>query len=157
MGERSFPEDDPRIPDPSEAQSRAEAAVGHMLANDPFSRWMGIELVAVRPGFCEIRMTAREEMANGFGIIHGGLVFAFADSALAFACNSHGKLALLLDATISYPAAVEIGDELIAVAEERTLGRKTGTYDVTVRKLDETVVALFRSTVYRTSRPMPPE
>jgi acyl-CoA thioesterase len=123
-----------------EEQARAEGIVTQMLARDAFSRWLGIELVTIRPRACTLRMKVRGDMLNGFGVSHGGIVFSFADSALAFASNSDtdGHVTVAVDNTISYPAPVQVGDELIAV------------YRVTVAKQDGTCVALFTGTVYRT-------
>ena len=135
-------------------EARAERLVAKMLAGDAFSRWLGVELVALRPGGCTLRMTVRPEMLNGFGVCHGGVTFSLADSALAFASNTHGRLTMSVENGITYPASVGPADVLTAVAEEESAGNRLAFYSVTVRKQDETVVALFRGTVYRTSRPL---
>lgn len=90
-------------------------------------------------------------MVNGFGVSHGGIVYAFADSAMAFACNSSEHVTVAVDNQISYPAAAHAGDELVAVAEEESRGGRLGFYRVVVRNQHNIVVALFRGTVYRTS------
>jgi acyl-CoA thioesterase len=135
-----------------EEQARAEGIVTQMLARDAFSRWLGIELVTIRPRACTLRMKVRGDMLNGVGVSHGGIVFSFADSALAFASNSDtdGHVTVAVDNTISYPAPVQVGDELIAVAEEESTGTRLAFYRVTVAKQDGTCVALFTGTVYRT-------
>ena len=97
-----------------------------------------------------MRARVRDEMLNGFGICHGGVTFAVADSALAFASNTHGRVTVSVENTIAYPAPVRAGDTLTAVAEEETAGERLAFYRVTVRRQDATVVALFRGTVYRT-------
>lgn len=132
---------------------RAEQIVQQMLRHDAFSQWLGVELLALAPGTATLRMTVRAEMVNGFGVGHGGIVYALADSAFAFASNTHGRHALALTNTIHYPAPVQAGDVLTAHAIERTLTHRTGTYDVTVTRADGTEVAHFRGTVYRTSKP----
>jgi acyl-CoA thioesterase len=131
---------------------QAEAVVAGMLAHDTFSRWLGVELVTIRPRACTLRMRVRGDMLNGFGVSHGGIVFSLADSALAFASNTNGHVTVSVDNTISYPAPVQEGDELIAVAEEETAGARLGFYRVTVARQDGTVVALMHATVYRTQQ-----
>jgi acyl-CoA thioesterase len=133
-------------------QARAARLVATMLASDAFSRWLGVELVAIAPGACTVRMAVRAEMLNGFGVCHGGVTFSLADSALAFASNTHGRVTVSVENVISYPAPVSAGDVLTAVAEEESAGNRLAFYRVTVRKQDGTAVALFRGTVYRTSR-----
>ncbi len=124
-----------------------------MMDKDFFSRWMGVELVEVSEGKCTLKMTVRKEMLNGFAILHGGVSFAFADSAFAFASNSYGRLSVSQNASMTYSKQAKEGDVLVAVANEKVLGNKSGTYDVEVRnETTEEIVALFRGTVYRTSR-----
>jgi acyl-CoA thioesterase len=123
-----------------------------MLARDAFSRWLGVEVLAVRAGHCELRMTVRDEMINGFGVAHGGIAYSLADSAMAFACNSGDRVTVALDTSMSYPAAIRAGDVLIATADEEAESRKLGYYRVPVRNQNDIVVALFRGTVYRTNQ-----
>ena len=134
------------------ARNTAEEYVAQMLAGDPFSRWLGIAVRRAEAGSVELAMTVRPEMLNGFGVCHGGVTFAFADSALAFASNSHGRLSLLIDAGMSYPAAVSAGERLTAVAEEVSLSNKIGIYQIRVNNDRGEVVGLFKGTVYRTSK-----
>ena len=130
---------------------RAEAVVTAMLVRDAFTRWLGAELVDVSAGHCTLRMRVREEMLNGFGVAHGGIAFSLADSAMAFACNSSGNVTVAVDNAVSYPAAIRQGDALVAVAEEVSATNRLSFYCVTVRRGDS-VVALFRGTVFRTQR-----
>lgn len=134
----------------SDAQAQADAVVAGMLARDAFSQWLGVELVTLRPRACTLRMRVRADMVNGFGVSHGGIVYSLADSALAFASNTDGNVTVSVDNTISYPAPVQVGDDLIAVAEEQSVGARLGFYRVTVARQDGTVVALLHATVYRT-------
>ncbi len=137
----------------AEASARdARQVIDHMLANDAFTRWLGAGLVEVGIGRCTLRMTVRDEMVNGFGVAHGGIAYSLADSAMAFACNGSGRVTVALDTSMSYPAAVLVGDELVAVAEEESHTSRLGFYRVVVKKQDDTIVALFRGTVYRTQR-----
>lgn len=121
-----------------------------MLDNDPFSQWMGVEVLNSAPGHCKISISIREEMTNGFGVCHGGITFSLADSALAFASNSHGKISLALENNINYTKKVSVGDTLIAETEELQNGRTIGVYKIRITNQDQQLVAEFRGTVYRT-------
>lgn len=137
-----------------EAELRlADRVVRDMLEADAFSRWLGIELVAIAPGTATVRMRVRPEMTNGFGVGHGGVTFALADSAFAFACNTHGRVTMSVDSAMSYPVSVAVGDRLTAIAVEESTAGPLGFYRVTVMREDRTTVALFRGTAYRTKRP----
>ena len=126
--------------------------VAHMMKHDLFSQWLGIEVLEVSEGQSRIRMQVREEMINGFGIVHGGIAFALADSAFAFACNNRNNLSVALDTSINFLKPVAIGDRLEAVAREIHNGRSTGLYQVEIRNQDKDVVALFKGTCFRTGK-----
>ena len=128
------------------------SVVKHMMKNDYFSQWMGVEVLEVKEGYSKIKMTIREEMVNGFGIVHGGLPFSLADSAFAFACNNRNNLSVALDVTITFTKAVNIGDILTAEAKEFHNGRSTGVYVITVSNQKNEQVALFKGTCFRTGR-----
>ena len=130
---------------------KPEEIVDKMLGNDSFSQWLGIELLEIKPGFCQLKMTVRKEMLNGFKIAHGGITYSLADSALAFASNSHGKHALSIDTSINHFEKVVEDDELVATATEESLKPKVGCYRVEIKK-QEKLVALFKGTVYRSSK-----
>jgi len=134
------------------AQALAERVVARMLEHDEFSRWLGLEVTHLEPNAATVRMTVRPEMVNGFGVCHGGIAFSLADSALAFASNTHGRLTVSIENSIRYPAAIMPGDVLTASAVELSASRRLAYFDVTVRKGDGGVVGLFKGTVYRTSR-----
>jgi acyl-CoA thioesterase len=87
-----------------------EAVINHMLKNDRFSEWLGIEVLEFAEGSCKISMTVRDEMMNGFNIAHGGIAFSFADSALAIASNGYNKLSVALETSMSFTAPVKTGD-----------------------------------------------
>jgi len=125
-----------------------------MLAKDAFSAWLGLELVELRPSACTVRMTVRDEMVNGFGVCHGGIAFSLADSALAFASNTHGTVTVSVENSITYPAPVRAGDTLTATAIQEAAASRLAFYRVTVHNQNGTPVALFRGTVYRTAREM---
>ncbi len=139
-------------PLPATLDRRASAIVRQMLAHDGFSRWLGVELVDVGPARATLRMKVRQDMTNGFGVCHGGVTFALADSALAFASNTGGKVMVSIENSITYPAAVRVGDVLTANAEEEASSQRLAYYRVRVTKDDGAVVALFRGTVFRTDR-----
>ncbi len=124
-----------------------------MYDNDPFSKWMGIELVSVGEGACSLRMIVRTEMLNGFGVAHGGITFSLADSAFAFACNSRGRHAVSIHCTVEHVAAVFEGDILTAEALEDNLGKSISNYAITVTREDGTAVAFFRGVAYRKQQP----
>lgn len=134
-------------------QALAERVVSSMLARDAFSRWLGVEVVDVSPRAVSVRMWVRNEMLNGFGVCHGGVTFALADTALAFASNTHGNVTVSIENSIGYPTAVSAGDELTARAEEERTTARLAFYRVSVQRGDGEVVALFRGTVYRTKTP----
>lgn len=131
----------------------AAKVVARMYDNDPFSVWLGIERIEVLPGRCVLRMTVRQEMLNGFGIAHGGITYSLADSALAFASNSHGFQAVSVETSISHTRPVVEGDVLTATATEIQRGERFGRYDVRVVNGAGKDVALFRGTVFRTGKP----
>jgi len=126
--------------------------IDQMYDKDFFSQWLGIERVEEGPGTCTLKMTVRKEMLNGFGIAHGGITYSFADSALAFACNSHGRKSVSVETSISHTKAMKEGDILTAVATEESLSNKIGVYHVKVTDQEGTVVGLFKGTVYRTGK-----
>jgi acyl-CoA thioesterase len=134
------------------AQRLAERVVEQMLEHDAFSRWLGIEVMHVAPNAATVRMTVRPEMVNGFGVCHGGITFSLADSALAFASNTHGHVTVSIENGIRYPAPIAPGDVLTATAVEQSASHRLAYFDVTVRNQKGVAVALFRGTVYRTSR-----
>ncbi len=82
-------------------QEKAEKVVKKMMAEDAFSRWLGIEVIELKPGSVKLQMEIRDEMNNGFHIAHGGIAYSMADSALAFASNSYGRVAVALECNIS--------------------------------------------------------
>jgi len=123
-----------------------------MLDNDAFSQWLGIEILDLDAGFALLQMTVRPEMTQGFGIAHGGITYSLADSALSFASNAHGIKALSVETSISHLLAVQSGDILTAKATEESLSNKFGLYHVKITNQHDKTVALFKGTVYRTSK-----
>lgn len=130
----------------------AQRVVQGMLATDGFSRWMGVELIGLAPRTATLRMVVRPDMLNGFGVCHGGITFSLADSALAFASNTHGRVTMSIENAIGYPAPVQVGDVLTACAREESASGPLAFYRVDVTNGDGRAVAHFRGTVYRTKR-----
>ena len=131
------------------AQRAAEAAARALFANDRASQQLGMILIAVEPGVATVTMTIRPDMTNGHGICHGGIIFALADSAFAFACNSHGLATVAAAVTIDFLAPAKVGDALTAVAKERWLGGRAGLYDLSVSRADGTLIAHARGRSHR--------
>lgn len=132
------------------SQLVAERVVAGMLTKDAFSKWLGLTLIDVRPRRATVRATVRPEMVNGFGVAHGGIAYSIADSALAFASNTHGKVTMSVESTITYPLSVQVGDVLTAIAKSEVETNRLGFYRVTVRNQKDEIVALMKSTVYKT-------
>lgn len=130
----------------------ARKVVDTMMSRDHFSQWMDIKILEVKEGYSKIQLTLRKEMLNGFSIAHGGITFALADSAFAFACNSNGKLTVALDVSISFPKAAKEGDTLTAEAKEITRTNKTALYLIEVKNQNNELVALFKGTCYKTEK-----
>jgi acyl-CoA thioesterase len=131
----------------SQADTLAKQVVEKMMQEDRFSQWMGIEVIEVREGYSRIRMTIRPEMVNGFGIVHGGVTFAF-----AFACNNRNDLSVALDTSINFTKQVLVGDQLTAEATELHNGKSTGLYQIAIQNQQQQLVAQFKGLCYRTHK-----
>lgn len=119
-----------------------------MIATDTFSKWLGIEVLEVADGLAKIKMTVRDEMLNGHGVVHGGISFSLADSAFAFACNTHGQKSVSIETSINHIKPIFAGDELVATATKESTSRSIGNYLVRVTRKDE-LVALFKGVAFR--------
>ncbi|MBL7886944.1 MAG: hotdog fold thioesterase [Flavobacterium sp.] len=122
--------------------------VNKMFQNDAFSQWLGITVENVSEGTCTLSMEIRKEMTNGFGIAHGGITYSLADSALAFAANSHGRQSVSIDTSINHIEKLLEGDKITATAKQDALKNKFGFYSIEIKK-ENTIVALFKGTVFR--------
>lgn len=131
--------------------NKATLIVDQMYHKDSFSKWLGIDRIEEREGYCLLKMHIREEMCNGFGIAHGGITYSLADSAFAFASNSRGRHAVSVETSISHIEPLRIGDVIVAEASEQSCKHKTGIYLVTIHKTSGELVALFKGIVYRKS------
>ncbi len=125
--------------------------VNKMFENDAFSRWLGISVDEIQAGRAVLSMTIRPEMTNGFGIAHGAITYAIADSALAFAANGHGRQSVSIDTSINHIESLKAGDRIVATATQNALKNKFGFYTIEIKKQD-TIVALFKGTVYRSDK-----
>ena len=126
--------------------------VNKMYDQDAFSQWLGIEIIDVSEGYCQLKMKVRKEMLNGFHIAHGGIAYSLADSALAFASNSHGKKSLSVETSISHTVSVKDGDVLTATTKELSRSDKIGVYLITITNKEDQEIAILKGTVYRTSK-----
>lgn len=133
-------------------KNKVSKIIDKMMEKDYFSQWLGIERLEEREGFCRLQMTVRKEMCNGFGIAHGGICFSLADSALAFASNSHGIQAVSIETSISHVKTLKAGETIIATAMEQSLTRHLGNYHIEVQRVTGEIVALFKGTVFRTEK-----
>ena len=130
----------------------AGKVIEQVLQKDLFSQWLGIEVLEIKEGYAKIKMTVRNEMMNGLGIVHGGIAFSLADSCFAFACNSRNVLSVALDTSINFLKPTHPGDELIAEAKELHNGKGTGLYHVTITNQHQHIVAIFKGTCFRTNK-----
>jgi acyl-CoA thioesterase len=128
-----------------------------MIRTDRASQNLGVEIHDVTPGSVRISMTVRPDMVNGHGLCHGGIIFTLADSAFAFACNSHGEPMVAAGASIEFLAPTSAGEVLTALATEVSRGARHGVYDVRVTKSSRETVALFRGRCARLRLPTPNE
>lgn len=125
-------------------EERARRSAQAMWAEDRASQALGIEIVDVGPGMAVLTMPLRADMANGHGIAHGGYIFALADSAFAFACNSYNTIVVAQHNSITYLTPGHVGELLTATCTEAHRAGRSGLYDVVVTGGDGRRVALFR-------------
>ena len=122
-----------------------------MLSLDPYSQWLGIEILECELGRCKVAMTVRKEMLNSMKKAHGGITFSLADTAFGFAANSHGKFAVSIETSINHIEAVNEGDYLVAESVIEKVNNKLGFNIIEVKRGNE-MVALFKGVVYRTAK-----
>jgi acyl-CoA thioesterase len=124
----------------------------YLCKQDAFSQWLGIEILEIKEKYCHLKMPIKAEMINGLKTVHGGITFAFADSALAFSSNNSGEAAVALNCVINFTTPVRLGDTLFAESILLTETRKTGIYDITIKNQKGELVASFRGTVYKINK-----
>jgi acyl-CoA thioesterase len=135
----------------SDPRALAELAGKTMYERDPASQALGMTLDEIRPGYARMSMRVRGDMLNGHATCHGGYIFMLADSAFAFACNSHNFNTVGAGCSIDYLAPGREGDLLVAEAVEQALQGKTGVYDIKVSNQEGRTIALFRGKSHRVS------
>jgi acyl-CoA thioesterase len=129
---------------PENGSTLAQRVVTAMLAKDRATPMLGMVVLSAEEGACCLEMAVREDMLNGYETCHGGILFALADSAFAFACNSRNQSTVAAGAQIDFLRPARIGDVLRATAVELSAGKRLGLYDVTVTNQKQQTVALFR-------------
>ena len=139
----------PSVEVPTDPHALAQAVGAAMYAVDAATQGLDMQVTEMAAGYARLTMRMRPDMLNGHQTCHGGFIFALADSAFAFACNSRNASTVASGCTIDFLAPAYAGDELTAVAQERSLAGRTGVYDVTVTNHDGRQVALFRGRSYR--------
>ena len=130
------------------AHEVAQATRQAMWANDRASRMLGMQILSVTPGAAVLSMSVRQDMLNGHDICHGGLITTLADSAFAFACNSHNEVSVAAGFDVNLVAAAREGDLLTATASELSKAGRTGVYDVIVNNQRGELIAVFRGRSY---------
>lgn len=121
----------------------------YMFDQDYFSQWMNIKMIEVKENYCLLEMPIKKDMINGLKTVHGGVTFAFADSALAFSSNSSGDAAVALNCIINFTKAGKEGDVFRAESKLVNNTRKTAIYDIVITNQDEELIAKFVGTVYK--------
>ena len=129
---------------PEEAQALAEHCAEAMYTRDHASQGLGMQIGKVGAGFAAMTMTVRADMLNGHATCHGGFIFALADSAFAYACNSHNLTTVAAGCAIEYLAPAREGDVLTATGRERALAGRSGVYDIDVTNQHGATIAVFR-------------
>ncbi|WP_298510166.1 hotdog fold thioesterase [uncultured Kordia sp.] len=122
-----------------------------MLSLDPFSTWLGIEILECEIGRCKVGLTVKRDMLNSMGKAHGGISYSLADTAFGFAANTHGKYAVSIETSINHIEALEEGDFIVAESVIEKVKNKLGFNIIEVKRGDE-LIALFKGVVYRTQK-----
>lgn len=135
-----------------EKDTVAMAVYEKMMEKDYCTQWLQATPVSIKTGHCKLQMVVRKEMLNGYGILHGGIAFTFADSAFAFASNSYGRLAVSINGSMIYSKSAKEGETLFAEAKALNVTHKTADFDVNVMNEEGEVYYYFRGTVYRSSK-----
>ena len=124
--------------------------VNEMMSNDLFSKWLGIEIISIKRGYCKLSSKIFEDMTNGFDLAHGGICYSLADSCFAFAANSLGKISLTKSAEISYIKKVELKDTIFAVCEQNQKNSNLFTVNMFNQKKEE--IAVFKGIAHFTNK-----
>lgn len=125
-----------------------EEIVAKMLDNDPYSQWLGVEVVSIEKGDVVVQAEVKSQMLNGFSVAHGGITYALSDSSLAFSANTHGRHAVSIETSISHIAPVFEGDILTTKVQEVSHSNKIGIYHVDIVNQHDVIVSNFKGTVF---------
>ncbi len=136
----------------TKSPNQAELVYQHMMEKDYCSQWMQIAPLLLTEGHCKIQMVVKRAMLNGHGILHGGIAFAFADSAFAFVSNAYGRVAVSINSHIVFSKSAHEGERLIAEAKVMSLSHKTVNIEVNVMNEQGEIYYFFRGTAYRKSQ-----
>lgn len=131
---------------------KSKEIIDLMMKNDAFSKWLGINIVSYEPGEVILQMTIKKDMLNGFGIAHGGITYALADSALAFAANGFGKKSVSIETSISHIAQLKEFDVITAIVQKKNSSKRIGVYHVDITNQKKELIASFKGTVYITEK-----
>jgi len=134
------------------ADQLAQAVYDKMIKTDYCTQWLQATPLFIKEGHCKLQMSVRKEMLNGYGILHGGIAFTFADSAFAFASNSYGRLSVSINGNMIYSKSAQLGETLFAEAKALNITYKTADFDVNVMNENGEIYYYFRGTVYRSSK-----
>ena len=127
-----------------------EKIVHKMMSNDLFSKWLGIEIISIKKGYCKLSSNISKEMTNGFNLAHGGICYSLADSCFAFTANSLGKISLTKSAEISYLKKVELNDTIFAECRQNQKDSSLFTVNIFNHKKEE--IAIFKGIAHFTSK-----
>ena len=127
-----------------------EKIVHKMMSNDLFSKWLGIEIISIKKGYCKLSSTISKEMTNGFNLAHGGICYSLADSCFAFTANSFGKISLTKSAEISYLKKVELNDTIFAECKQNQKDSSLFTVNIFNHKKEE--IAHFKGIAHFTNK-----
>ena len=133
----------------ADLQALAKRSAAALFADDRASQALGMRIVAIAAQAASVTMTVRPDMCNGHGICHGGFIFALADSAFAFACNSGGEQTVAASCHIDFLEAAREHDELTAAVRELWRGGRSGIYEGRVTNQAGARIALFRGRSHR--------
>jgi acyl-CoA thioesterase len=135
------------------SNGEATDKVAELVGEDPFARFLGAEVLEIRPGWAKVKIQLRREHLNFLGMVHGGVIFSLADIAFSAASNSFGTKAVALSVCIDFLAAADTSDVLTAEVELVSRAGKTGNYAMRVLNSGGKVIALCRGWVYHTGKP----
>lgn len=121
--------------------------VAKMMEKDQFSQWLGIRVEKIEKGECILSCAVKEQMLNGFEILHGGISYSISDSALAFASNSYGYKCVSIETSISHTRPVKMGDKLRAITKEIHRGKTIGIYEVLIHNQENKLISVFKGVV----------